>query len=94
MQSASHAATCDFLSTIHKPVNVETLRALKLESEGIADGDPSTYFLAFGCSIRSEFYGEDADDDTAPEIDWDTVARFTDEWLDSDVHASMRTEGN
>lgn len=94
MQSASHAATCDFLSTIHKPVNVETLRALKLESEGIADGDPSTYFLAFGCSIRSEFYGEDADDDTAPEIDWDTVARFTDEWLDSDEHASMRTEGN
>lgn len=90
----THAATCDFLSTIWKPVNVETLRTLKLQSEDTADGDPSTYFVAFGSAIRSEFWGEDADDDTAPEIDWDTVARFTDEWLDSDEYAWMRTEGN
>lgn len=84
----SHAATLDFLNTIWKPANVETLRTLKLESEDTADGDPETYFVAFGSAIRSEFWGEDADDST---VDWGTVARFTDEWLESDEYAWMRT---
>lgn len=85
-----HAATCAFLNTIWNYSNVHRLRELAGDSETIADGDPSTYFTALGCAIRSEFLGEDADDDTAPDIDWDEVGRFTDEWLASDEYARMR----
>lgn len=84
--------TYDFLNSIWKYDNVRRLRELAGDSETIADGDPSTYFTALGCAIRSEFYGEDADDDTAPEIDWDTVARFTDEWLAGEEYAWMRQQ--
>ncbi len=88
MQPTSHAATCDFLNTLWKYDNVHVLRELYGDAETVADDNPETFFLAFGSRIRAEFWGKDADDSA---INWDTVARFTDEWLDSDEYASMRT---
>ena len=82
MQPPSHAATCDFLNTVWKSVNVKALRKSRARSEEIADGDPETFLLAFGNRIRGDFWDFTRDHST---IDWDTVARFTDEWLDSQV---------